>query len=386
MGKLALLLVAASMVGGVVVLSQSDQTSVESVNRLGERQEEIIAREIARSGYNYMRAHAKSVERSTTLDIDAFVKQVNGGSAKSWHKGALQGGEYETQITPMGTSSYTVTSIGRYGDAEVRIGSTLLASGLLVTVQPTKLNFKFVESKAGYCSGVYLQQTPPGWVEGQPLPEPEIIFTASKNRDGFEGDYTKSIPPGTQVNFFLVVDQNCSNRSMSDEEQRALPMTSSTYDYYYSALEYDSASGEMKTGARAMVTHSKADPNVYRVAFEDIKKFSVEQHNDIKRNGYGSHGWKKVDNVWTYGGNGWAKDAATGFVRTGNTSKWPDFSDQVFDVTMITPDNPLYHDDRYADHSGGEYRRTAADDGNNGHGNDAAATTAATQATDSGKK
>ncbi len=351
MGKLALLLVATSMVGGVVLLSQSEQTNVESTQRLGDRQEEIIAREIARSGYNFMRAHAKSVERSTTLDIDAFVKQVNGGTAKSWHKGALQGGEYETQITPMGTSSYTVTSIGRFGDAEVRIGSTVLASGLLVTVQPTKLNFKFIESQAGYCSGIYLQQTPAGWEQGQALPEPEIIFTASKNRNGFEGDYTKSIPAGTQVNFYLVVDKNCSNKSMSDAQQRALPLTSNTYDYYYAALEYDTASEEMKTGARAMVTHSKADPNVYRVAFEDIKSFSVEQHNDIKRNGYGSHGWKKVGNEWTYGGRGWTKDPLTGFVKTGNTSSWPDFSDQVFDVTMITPDNPLYHHERYADRS-----------------------------------
>ncbi len=353
MGKLALLFVATSMVGGVVLLSQSDQTSVESVERLGDRQEEIIAREIARSGYNFMRAHAKSVERSTTLDIDSFVKQVNGGTSKSWHRGALQGGEYETQITPMGTSSYTVTSVGRFGDAEVRIGSTILAAGLMVTRLPTKLKLKFIESQAGYCSGVYLQQTPPGWKQGQPLPTPELIFTASKNRNGFEGKYVKTIAPDTQINFYLVVDQDCSiskkNRGLSMDEQRALPLTSNLYDYYYPALEFDAASGEMQTGARAMVTHSKADPNVYRVAFEDIKKFSVEQHNDIKRHGYGSHGWKQVGGVWTYGGKGWTKDPVTGFVRTSNTSSWPDFSDQVFDVTMIDSDHADYYSEEYRD-------------------------------------
>jgi hypothetical protein len=378
MGKLAILLVMASMIGSATLMMQSERTNIESHERQGDRQKQLLAREIARSGFNYMRAQAGFVRRTQQFNsTDAFIAHVNGGALNRWHTGTFQGGTYKTQVRRTGASaSFDVISVGEYQGAVATVGRTLVAPGILTVPKPSTLKARFLESQAGYCSGVYLQRTPADWTPGEDLPEPELVFTASKNRDGEEALYETTIDTGTQLNFFLAVDMNCSNqKNMTLDEQRALPLTSNKYDYYHSALDMSSGINEMRNGKYAIIQENGLKENTWRIAFEDLIKFSDDQHEDVRRFGYGDMNWRersasgsafdyyfgKVEGVLanvfkykSYGGNGWTSKDAAGYYRLGNTSKVPDFSDQVFEVELIDADPNQANTDN---------------SGNNGHGN-----------------
>ncbi|RMH53140.1 MAG: hypothetical protein D6685_16070, partial [Bacteroidetes bacterium] len=53
----------ATMIGGSIMLFQTDQTGATTDKRQAERQEEVLAREIARSGYNALISRARQIEK-----------------------------------------------------------------------------------------------------------------------------------------------------------------------------------------------------------------------------------------------------------------------------------------------------------------------------------
>ena len=81
MGKGLLLLVTATLIGGTIAWNQLNRTNIETTARQSERQEEILAREIARSGLNMTVARMRQDERlypDSTTSMQARVDRVNG--------------------------------------------------------------------------------------------------------------------------------------------------------------------------------------------------------------------------------------------------------------------------------------------------------------------
>ncbi|RMH69600.1 MAG: hypothetical protein D6685_00920, partial [Bacteroidetes bacterium] len=53
----------ATMIGGSIMLFQTDQTGAVSTLQQSRRQQEMLAREIARSGYNALISRARQIEK-----------------------------------------------------------------------------------------------------------------------------------------------------------------------------------------------------------------------------------------------------------------------------------------------------------------------------------
>lgn len=379
MGKLALLLVTTAMIGGTILITQSNQTSIESTERHAERQHEMLAREIARSGFNQMLAAARMHERQhPTATVEEVVAAVNAQGEDGWHGGNFQGGRYKARLAFASPSSYAILASGTFEDADAdvegeQVREVHLSTGTLVVPQPSTLTATFLESQAGYCSAIYLQRMVPksnnghgnnvdgcdssnpgnkqcddtdpnvddeknlgnGNLRYRGL-EPELIWASGKDRNGAQAHYETVIAAGTLLNFILAVDKDCSSRG-----DASLPVTSRRYDYYHSALMTSTSKlDEMQEGKYAMVERSTVDPSKYRIAFEDLINFSNAQHEDVKANGYGDMQWKKrgkgKNAAYSYGGTGWSQRDARGYFRLIDRGDMPDFSDQVFEIKLNT--------------------------------------------------
>ncbi len=350
MGKLALLLVTTALIGGTILIAQTHVTNVKTNERHAERQEEMLAREIARSGYNELLADARAYERAhPSATIQQIVDAINAGGTNGWTRRNFQGGYYRTRVVMASPSSYGIEANGYFGDAVHGVEEPHLRKGTLVIQQPSKFEAEFLESRAGYCSGVYLQRSVPksfddgtGKVDGVPvvgntaggnylLLEPELVFVSGHNRDGAVAKYTTVLRPGTQLNFILAVDKNCKLQN------KVAAISDKKYDYNYPAL-LDGADdlGEMRETQYAMVEQHPTNPALYRVAFEDLyDKFTPAQYLDLKANGYGDMKWKKRANgKESYGGSGWSRRNGRGYYELQDTSNSPDFSDQVFEIKI----------------------------------------------------
>ncbi len=381
MGKLALLLVTTALVGGTVLISQSHVTNVKSTERHAERQHEMLAREVARSGYNQMLAEARLYERNNPgATIEQVVAAINALGTAGWHVGDYKGGSYAAQLAFASPSSYGIVSNGKFAFADhtmegQEIQEVHLSVGTLVVPQPSTLKATFLESMAGYCSAIYLQRLVPKnnnghgnnvdgvdssnpgkskagqdsnpSVDDEKLKgnvnsrynslEPELIFASGKNRNGASANYETVIDPGTMLNFILAVDKDCSSKGNA-----TLKLTSNAYDYYHSALVASTAKlDEMQEGKYAIIERNPNNSAKYRIAFEDLIQFSDAQHADVKANRYGDRQWKKRANgKYSYGGTGWSLRNGWGYYDLDDYSSLPDFSDQVFEIELTAPPAP----------------------------------------------
>ncbi len=351
MGKFSLLVVLGAVLGGAIMMQQTSGTSVLSTRNHADRQEEMLAREIARSAYNDLLWEAREFERAhPSKTVAEIIEGVNGVYGKDGKTGAYQGGTYAVKLVPASASSYGVESKGHYGSAEHGVEAPQLRKGTLVVTSPSTFKATFLESQAGYCSAVYLQRSVPkamlngadnldGLAVVSTTPnglyatlEPELIFASGKDRNGADANYETLLQPGTQLNFILGVDgSDCKGKG------KKMKVTDSEYMYYHPAL-LDGADdlGEMHEGRFAMIEQHPEHPEKYRIAFEDLIKFSDAQHADVKANSYGKEKWEKQANgTYSYGGTGWDKRDKWGYYKLKDTSKVPDFSDQVFEIQLI---------------------------------------------------
>jgi hypothetical protein len=335
MGKGALILAMAGLVTTSVLLFNTEQTSMSTNQRQAERDEEVLAREIARSGYNAIRSKAVQKQNEGIYSVDHLVQEVNGG-ANSKVTGTYKAGTYEAWIEKVSAEAYMVHAVGHYGEAEhTMAGPKTEASGF--TTQPTltvitesTLMVTFLESMAGYCSAIYLQRIPPRG-SGLATPNPELIFTPGNNRDNAFAEYNTVLQPGWRMNFKLAVDadMNCERRNQN------VSINNSTFDYRRDALmagvdELD----EMQEGKYAIIQQNPNEAGVWRIAFEDLV-FSDAQLADIKKYGYGDGSWRRRNGRYTYGGNGWGDLNASGYYELEDYGNMPDFSDQVIEVRLI---------------------------------------------------
>lgn len=352
MGKALLLLVTATFIGGTIAWNQVNRTNIETTSRQSERQEEILAREIARSGLSMTVAMMREDERrfpDSTTTMQLRVDRVNGQDGKI--VASHQGGYYEATVARVSVNAFAVRSNGYYGDAmaTVQVGHDSPASGVvprevLEVKEPSTLEIEFIKSIAGYCSAIFLQRyVPTEGGEYQAL-DPEMLFAAGNNRNGHSMEFLSvELQPGERLNFILGVDQNCNlrdNRNVRSDDTR--------FNYLRNALEEGVEElTEMREGKYAIVERSEYNTSQYRIAFEDLQGFSDAQIADIKKNGYGNQTWREVtrngNRFWSYGGTGWNIDHTTAphlYRDLRDFGSQPDFSDQVITVTLI-PQTPL---------------------------------------------
>lgn len=337
------MLVTATLIGGTIAWSQINRTNIETTGRQTERQEEILAREIARSGLSMTVARMREDERShpdSTTTMQLRVDRVNG--AAGMITAEYRGGHYEATVERVSVNAFAAESHGYYGDAHavVRVGYDSPASGVvpkevLEVKEPSTLEIEFIKSIAGYCSAIFLQRyVPTEGGEYQAL-DPDMLFAAGNNRNGDNMEFKSiELQPGERLNFILGVDQNCNlrdNFNVRSDDTR--------FNYLRNALEDGVEElDEMREGKHAIVERSEYNTSQYRIAFEDLEGFTDAQIADIKKNGYGNQNWRNINGKMTYGGTGWNVDTDTAphnyrdLVDYGNQ---PDFSDQVITVTLI---------------------------------------------------
>ena len=359
MGKGLLMLVTATLIGGTIAWSQINRTNLETTDRQSERQEEILAREIARSGLSMTVGLMREDERThpdSTTTMQLRVDRVNGpdGMVTAEYKG----GRYEATAERVSLNAFAVESHGYYGDAHavVRLGYDSPASGVvpkevLEVKEPSTIHVEFIKSIAGYCSAIFLQRYVPTEGGQYQALDPEMLFVAGHNRDG-EGMEYKSVElqPGERLNFILGVNQSCSLNPLHKnahadviQSEGQVKSDDDRFNYLHNALEEGVEELDaMREGKYALIERSEYNSNQYRIAFEDQNHFGDEQFADIKKNGYGNEHWRntgtRYNPNWTYGGTGWNVDPSTSphnYRRLHDFGNQPDFSDQVITVTMI---------------------------------------------------
>lgn len=334
MGKYAILITIAVLAGTTMMMYQSDQTSLDTDTRQAERQTKVIARQVARTGYNAVLGEAR-VESNSGKELSEVVASV--GTIT----GEYEGGTYEAWLHQISPTAFRAKAIGTvpFMDGEIthEIGqeyddNTMTLETTPMVEKPSTLTVRFKESLAGYCSAIYLQRILPN-VEPENQPDPELVFAPGNNRDGASTNFERTIVPGTKLNFILAVDADYSCERRGDE---SVPVDSDFYSYVRNSFTQDVS--QIQTVHEApYALMQEAGGGGWRIAFEDLV-FEPEQLWDIKENGYPNRdgGWDSE--AKTYGGDGW--DAASdGLYDLKDYGNLPDFSDQVIDVGIKTEDS-----------------------------------------------
>ncbi len=383
MGKAILLLVAAAAIGTSVLLLQGSSNRLQADERQVARQEEALAREIARSAYNLIISRARQLEAANpTWTLTQLVNAVNGSSGKL--AGHLKGGAYEAWVYPIGASSYGAVAIGRYGEASHQMGTHRVLQRILEVPpnQPSRVKVTFLESVAGYCSAIYLQRyvprnnngmgnNPGGCDPSNPAHgsscetqedielrgndryvalEPELIFPPGHNRDNASATSTVVLNPGERANFILAVDKDCSLRGRTDVLAR---VGKKYFDYLRDALIKSTDDfAQMQEGPYVMIQAHPTKPNTWRLAFEDLnfdtEFMGMDKLADVKRYSYGDMKWQirsgaswgERNGKYSYGGSGWSRVDQWGYYETRDYYMVegkivPDFDDQVIEVELI---------------------------------------------------
>ena len=344
MGKALLVLVLGS---GLILTKQlygTQQNEERTSKDQRAYQEEVIAREIAASAFNVGMGEIRAFGEDLQAGSRALNGPTNAGRSGTYASGRFSGGSYTVKARLTSGHSVRVVATGRFGEAsytmhdEYRVYVMTARKGGIVDVS-------FLESQAGYCSAVYLQKYTMAMEEGEE-PEPILLFPPD-NRDRATARPAKLIwvEPGTQLNFFIGVDQDCSTRpekNMPTCQARANARNNkvklSDYDYVHSALEV--SAGELDQAQESiwgLVEQRPGTRNIWRVGWEDIHDVSWNKPTSddptkslqaLKAFGYDGLGWNEAD--------GW------GYRLLRDFGGRPDFSDQVIEVGVISPDDPNY--------------------------------------------
>ncbi|GMQ83014.1 MAG: hypothetical protein BMS9Abin05_2486 [Rhodothermia bacterium] len=366
MGKGLMIMVFGAILAGSILAFQQKQTALETTERQTGYEEEVLAREIARSAYNI----ASRLAQSAGDDLATAIANINGRTStgapdyNGEMTGLYQGGSYSAQGFSVDGQNVKIRATGWFGDAEHTINENYHVK-MLVVKDSSKVTLEFLESMAGYCSAVFLQRFIPNKGQGMPtlnkidavgnlLPNgpvvmsddtnyyimsPEMIMNSGHNRQGTELRVSPDnivLAPETRVNFFIGVDKDCSEQGLWEESYLHL-----RYDWVHNALEEDTQNLEdLQEGPYSMIEPHSADDQKWRIAFEDLRSFSIEQHEDIKANSYGGN-WDLV--LGTYGGSGWIEKDLNGYKKLRDFGWKPDFSDQVIQVSFNSCSGNCYN-------------------------------------------
>ncbi len=227
MGKAALLFVLATGLAGATILYTTQQADISSAEHQGEYEADVIAREIARSAYNAASADIHGFGTDIQAAINGFgvsaTDCANGKPVCARRTGEMLGGTYLVEASFDGGNGIDLYTEGTFGystdrgdvSKSHRINESQTVGVLQVGGGPTGsgggyLRIQFVDSQAGYCSAIFLQRKLPG-VEAANQPLPEMVYAPGKGRNGERNVGTEVfMAAGTQMNFAIGVDTNCS--------------------------------------------------------------------------------------------------------------------------------------------------------------------------------
>lgn len=363
MGKALLIIVLGS---GIVLAKQlynSHEGSLRTAKDQRNYAETVLAREIATSAFNVgmgeIRAHGERLaDGVTTLN-----GTNNAGRSGRITEGRHAGGMYTVRADMTSGHSVRVTATGYYGSyreggVEKWRGRVVLHDEYRVQVlrvrERSLINVSFIESQAGYCSAVFYQAYTPSMAPGT-VP-PAIMLFAPDNRDRRTARPSREIiaEAGTQMNFFIGVDQNCSERppAMTDCQARAYARDynlnfghyradgtnsgSGRFDYLHYAL--DAQAGSLDQVQEAMwgfVEQHPATRNRWRIGWEDIHNTSW----NLPTSSTPSNSLQATKRLG-YDGLGWPTADVLGFRLLRDYGNRPDFSDQVIQITTTRVDTP----------------------------------------------
>lgn len=355
MGKALLIAVAGCALFSGWALFGGQQANVDTQRAQRNYQDGLLAYQIARSAYN-----AAYADASAATSLAAGAALVHG------RRGSFLGGRYEVRAEVEG-SSLVIEGVGYFGGqpgdddwprATRRVGDRRLDGGILLADPainaPRRLHARFLRSTAGYCSAVFLQQFLPD-VDPDEQPAPEMIYESGHYRDGDTTSFRALIQPGTQVNFFVGVDQRCVREpdrlpGMSNAAWTAFlrnwrattPFRAADYDYVHPALDIpidDIAAA--RESPWAFLQQNAVGGERWRIAFEDIHNLAwlsgTTRQTSLsltKRYGYDGSGWADAQNDAP--GHGLGRNSADGYGDLRDYGDRPDFDDQVIEV-WFTP-------------------------------------------------
>lgn len=355
MGKALLILVLSSSVVLVTQLFSTIDGESKTAEDQREYQQEVIAREIAQSAFNVgmgeVRAHGERVQ--------AGVRALNGvgnvGRKGSYSTGRFAGGSYTVRADLTSGHSVRVVAKGTYGDATFTMHDEYRVP-VLTARRDGLINVQFVESMAGYCSAVFYEAYTLDMPAGA-IPKPVMLFAAD-NRDRRTARPAQQIyvEAGTQMNFFIAVDKNCSLQRPSNEATCSARSYAQNYtfklsdwDHVHDALDVESGSlDQAQEAVWAFIEQKPDDRQRWRIGWEDLHypQWDDAGSDDpqqslqaLKRLGYNATGWTATS------ATGYAT-LADYYRRSGkpdngqSTSYRPDFSDQVIEITVVPVNDP----------------------------------------------
>ena len=345
MGKALLIIV----LGAGLVMARHLYTSLETEQATTRDQvsfqEETVAREIARSAFN----NAMGVIRSHGENVDAGV-QAAGGIAGQ--RGEVLGGEFAVRAEAISGHSVRVTATGYYGgefnESGQYIGGTVYTMHdtyrvpVLISREWSELVITDFDTGGSNCAALYYQEIYPDRPQAE-QPAPRLIY-ASDNNGNLTAHLSTHVvvPPNTQMNFIMAVDEDCSGRP-------AIPPSDTCawrqyiYNHEFNPNDYDRirpallvdplAMQRTEENAWALVEQHPSDRQRWRIGFEwQNQPWDRPDSNNpanslqaTKRNGPEGDGWD-------HGSDGFRT-----LIQSGSA---PDFNDQVVEIGLVRLDGP----------------------------------------------
>jgi len=334
MGKALLIMVMGA--GLYIAIGQvgTQETLIETAADQAAYEEEVLAREIARSGFNM----AMAIARSHGSNLQNAIEEIHGeGEAMT---GEHQGGTYSVRAWLGDGFSIIIESTGTFADAEHNMDDSYRVP-ILMDERCSQLDVRFLESATGYCSAVYLQQHPVG-AEPDEIPPPEMIFSAGHYADNVGVDVDKVIAQGTQMDFFIGVDKDCSTRPSvpSEYDVDSHVYNASDYDHDHHSLNVPFGSPEQMTESIwGFVEQHPENRQKWRIGWED--QHIVAWDNPASQDPENS---LQALKHFGYDGDGWPITDQFGYRDLRDYGSRPDFSDQVIEL-WLTPIDPATEPD-----------------------------------------
>ena len=343
MGKAALIMVLGT---GILVsygVLSSTETAQFTAKSQGSYEENVLAREIARTGFNA----AMGILHDRGDDIHQAVRDINGEAG--YLQVASQGGYYRASARHRSGHEVEVSATGYFGgswDGDTYTGAThtmddnfvyAVPTSPLITKECGQLEVTFIDSQAGYCSAVFLERRLAGESTSE---DPELVIPAGNNRDGSKNAFRDTLAAGTQMNFFIGVDMNCSERPETkhgkpwyeyDVDTYDTDDISSDFDHLHYALDLDTHNlSYIREGVYGFVEQHPDENQTWRIAWEDQHRTEWDNAatTDVTRS-------LQALKAFGYDGNGWPDTDKWGFRALRDYSSRPDFSDQVIQVKVL---------------------------------------------------
>ncbi len=395
MGKAAMLLIISALIAGSLILYQSEQTNFSTLADQAERQEQIVAREIARTGYNVIVTRAQEVQKDL-LDFNAntplpeIIRTVNGGDDTGYSED-VEGGHFTAHLVRTGLETYRVESTGFFNDANHTVTGDFLLSNILNVPEGEDDTFYsgIVEEPEGTCTSVFVQRFLPINDAGHGTQEdglnplnptvdceigtegctyepkkymrlpPEKLFDSADRytREGTRANIYTELPPMSRLGVVIGVDEMNTDGTCpqiddpGQSAQRFYSLTAKRPGNSGNAGRGAGGGGQASSqqGAVDDVLESKhallqswpdGDGNVWRIAFE-TGEWTDEQLQDIKLNGYPSCVGSTCNfEDGTYGGSGWTEDSY-GYAQLEDRDGHPSFNDFVLEFWLRESDGEM---------------------------------------------